>query len=159
MSVPRCCQREGVCSQIDKGSVHFFSCGKLRHGKFSKTGKKVGEGVGRGWRAKAFSHCQHGEQGDERRWGVILAVGKVPPSPAKPPLPQQLGFLQHQDTYSVKNQKEVVWFCQLLVLPVLGTILEHRGVVRKWLSWSPDVLKNCSSDSVLGAQSIQRLEN
>lgn len=29
--------------------------------------EKVGGGVGIGWRAEAFSHCQHGGQGDERR--------------------------------------------------------------------------------------------
>lgn len=96
MGVPQCCQR-GVCSQMDKGSVHFVSCGKLRHRKFSSHGKDGRRSRERmesqglfslpAWRARGWEEMK---SNDPCCWE---GTHKMLPSPARPALPQQLGFL------------------------------------------------------------------
>lgn len=87
MGVPQCCQREGVCSQMDKGSVHFVS----RQGKGGRRSGDRMESWGLfplpAWRARGWEEMR---SGDPCCWE---GTHKRPPSPAKPALPQQLGFL------------------------------------------------------------------
>lgn len=90
--VPQCCQR-GVCSQIDKGSVHSVS----RQGKRGRRSGGRMEFWGlfplAAWRARGWEEMRSSDACGRE------GTHKMPPSPA---LPQQLGFLKHQDIYSVK---------------------------------------------------------
>lgn len=163
--------KKGVngCSSVWAREKEFVS--RWIRGQFtlSAVRKKVGEGAGIEWRAEAFFHCQHGEQGHERRWGAVIpAAGKVP-TKCPHPQPSQVS-LSSWAFYSTRTPtvwntvKKFAGFASSLFHLFREPILEHRGIVRKWLSWGPDVLKNGSSDSVLGAQinqdfSSQRLEN
>lgn len=55
LCVLQCCQREGICFQVDKRSAHF--CNRKKVGEEAEIGQRA-----KG-RAKHSSHCQQGELG------------------------------------------------------------------------------------------------